>query len=123
MPKLDNLQGAVQRVIVNGEVFEKLMESEAEQQNVAVYRGPPCGPMLATHPSSSRTSAYPVNIRDSSSPCQNSGVCQPLLASFVCKCQTGFLGKRCEKRMKNSPYLDIIYQFPPVALHVHRMVE
>uniref|UniRef100_A0A0P6FGP9 Agrin n=1 Tax=Daphnia magna TaxID=35525 RepID=A0A0P6FGP9_9CRUS len=98
VPKLDNLQGAVQRVIVNGEVFEKLMESEAEQQNVAVYRGPPCGHMLATHPSSSRTSAHPVNSRDSSSPCQNGGVCQPLLASFVCKCQTGFLGKRCEKR-------------------------
>ncbi|KAI9555274.1 hypothetical protein GHT06_017789 [Daphnia sinensis] len=98
VPKLDNLQGAVQRVIVNGEVFEKLMESEAEQQNVAVYRGPPCGQMLATHPTSFRTSAHPVNNRDSSSPCQNGGVCQPLLASFVCKCQTGFLGKRCEKR-------------------------
>ncbi|XP_046437323.1 agrin-like isoform X5 [Daphnia pulex] len=98
VPKLENLQGAVQRVIVNGEVFEKLMESEMEQHNVAVYRGPPCGHMPATHPSSSRIFAYPTSGKDSSSPCQNGGVCQPLLASFVCKCQSGFLGKRCEKR-------------------------
>lgn len=99
VPKLDNLQGAVQRVIINGEVFEKLMENGVEQQNVVVYRGPPCGHMPATHPSSSRSSSYSTNGKESSSPCQNGGVCQPLLSSFVCKCQTGFLGKRCEKRM------------------------
>lgn len=74
------------------------MESGMEQQNVAVYRGPPCGHMPVTHPSSSRASTYSANSRESSSPCQNGGVCQPLLASFVCKCQTGYLGKRCEKR-------------------------
>lgn len=97
VPKLGNLQGAVQRVIVNGEVFEKLMDIDMEQQNVAVYRGPPCGHMPVTHPSTSRASAYTLGGRESS-PCQNGGVCQPLLSSFICKCQTGYLGKRCEKR-------------------------
>ena len=105
VPKLANLQGAVQRVIVNGEVFDKLMEVDAslEQQNVGVYRGPPCGHMPATHLSSShgRTSyllASSAAVGREGSPCQNNGICQPLLASFVCKCLPGFTGKRCEKR-------------------------
>lgn len=99
VPKLANFQGAIQRVIVNGEVFERLMESGTEQQNVAVYRGPPCGHMPITHSATmARTFALQLSDREMSSPCQNGGVCQPLLASFICKCQPGFLGKRCEKR-------------------------
>ena len=103
VPKLGHLQGAVQRVIINGEVFDKLMESDIEQQNVAIYRGPPCGSLPVTHSSSALARATYSTGKDSSSstsstPCQNGGVCQPLLSSFVCKCQTGFLGKRCEKR-------------------------
>ena len=108
VPKLANLQGAVQRVIINGEVFDKLMEVDAvlEQQNVGIYRGPPCGHMPATHSSSSlgRTSyllAGNANTGREGSPCHNYGVCQPLLGSFVCKCLPGFLGKRCEKRKFN----------------------
>jgi coxsackievirus/adenovirus receptor len=112
---LANLQGAVQRVIVNGEVFDKLMEVDAtiEQQNVGVYRGPPCGHMPATHLSSSygRTSyllAGSSAIGREGSPCQNNGICQPLLASFVCKCLSGYIGKRCEKREFVNRFAEII---------------
>ena len=100
VPRITNLQGAVQRVIVNGEVFEKLMESHSEQLNVAVYRGPPCGHMPTTHSSSSSSIS---SSSDLLTPCQNGGICQPLLANFVCKCQPGFIGKRCEKR-NSFPY-------------------
>jgi len=97
VPRLSNLQGAVQRVIVNGEVFDKLMENQSELENVAVYRGPPCGHMPITH--QSRTGSHSSTThREGSTPCQNGGICQPLLANFICKCQSGFLGKRCEKR-------------------------
>ena len=94
VPKLSNLQGAVQRVMVNGEVFDKLMEDDddSERENVSVYRGPPCGHMPITHQSRAHS-------RDGvSTPCMHGGICQPLLANFICKCQPGFLGKRCEKR-------------------------
>ena len=97
VPRLSNLQGAVQRVIVNGEVFDKLMENQSQLENVAVYRGPPCGHMPITH--QSRTGSHSSTThREGSTPCQNGGICQPLLANFICKCQSGFLGKRCEKR-------------------------
>lgn len=75
------------------------MENGAEQQNVGVYRGPPCGHMPITHPAAlARSFTFQSADRQSPSPCQNGGVCQPLLATFICKCQPGFLGKRCEKR-------------------------
>ena len=103
VPRLANLHGAVQRVIVNGEVFDKLMDDPDQQVNVAVYRGPPCGHMPVTHRASSREAP--------STPCLNAGICQPLLANFVCKCQSGFLGKRCEKREAASFFFFFFFFF------------
>ena len=38
-----------------------------------------------------------LDINDcSSNPCQNGGQCQDGVASFKCKCRTGFQGTRCE---------------------------
>jgi hypothetical protein len=70
------LNGAIQRLIVNGNPVESLMDHVKDSRNVARYTGPPCD----------------------DNPCLNGGVCKPLLSSFICKCQKEFRGQFCEQR-------------------------
>ena len=55
------LNGAIQRLVVNGEVWDNLVQRALRHRNVPEYRGPPCG---------------------SEWPCQNGGVCTPQRETF-----------------------------------------
>ncbi|KAK6177684.1 hypothetical protein SNE40_015737 [Patella caerulea] len=68
--------GSIQRIIINGRVIDNLMESSEEMRNIEEYDGAPCN----------------VN------PCQNGGVCQPMLNNADCKCPINFMGEKCNKR-------------------------
>eukprot|EP00094_Tigriopus_californicus_P000322 TCALIF_00311-PA protein Name:"Similar to Agrn Agrin (Mus musculus)" AED:0.20 eAED:0.20 QI:0/0.36/0.34/0.86/1/1/23/48/1678 len=69
------LDGAIQRLIVNGNLMENLMDHVKDSQNIGHYVGPPC----------------------EQTPCQNGGVCRPFYRSYTCKCSGGFVGQNCEK--------------------------
>ncbi|KAK3873150.1 hypothetical protein Pcinc_021789, partial [Petrolisthes cinctipes] len=71
------LNGAIQRLLVNSEVFDNLEERATGGRGVRRYRGPPC----------------------QRNPCENGGVCQPFRNRFLCKCLATFTGKFCEKRI------------------------
>lgn len=73
---IKGLDGAVQRLIVNGEHWHSLTAKAVRAYGVKKYRGYPC----------------------TSDACLNSGVCSSELNSFVCRCPAKFAGKRCEKR-------------------------
>ncbi|XP_015598499.1 agrin isoform X2 [Cephus cinctus] len=69
------LVGAIQRLMVNGKTYQNLAVN-VTQHNTEVYDGLPC----------------PSN----ENPCHNSGVCLPLLNSYLCKCAAGYNGLHCE---------------------------
>ncbi|XP_069945770.1 agrin isoform X4 [Cherax quadricarinatus] len=71
------LNGAIQRLLVNSEVFDNLDERATGGRGVRRYRGPPC----------------------QLNPCENGGVCQPFRNRFLCKCPAAYTGKFCEKRV------------------------
>lgn len=74
---LPGLNGAIQRIVVNGEVWDNLNQKASNSKNVPAYGGPPCG--------------Y-------KNPCLNEGICIPQLNDFVCKCPSNkFTGKHCNK--------------------------
>lgn len=66
------LDGAIQRIVVNGMVWDDL----SERSTTAKYTGPPCGP---------------------SNPCLNGGTCIAQLNGFVCKCPSRFAGRTCNR--------------------------
>ena len=68
--------GAIQKLLINADIMEKLVEKAVGGKGVQRYYGPPC----------------------SSSSCQNGGVCHPYLNRFICKCPPEFEGKFCEHR-------------------------
>lgn len=72
---LVGLDGALQRLLVNGVVYPRLTEAATEQRGVTTYLGPPCHP----------------------NPCTNGGLCVPLLANFTCRCTVMFAGELCHK--------------------------
>jgi agrin, putative len=59
------LNGAIQRIIVNGEVWDDLVSQALKQHNVGQYSGPPCGYQ---------------------NPCPNGTLCIPHFQDFECKC-------------------------------------
>lgn len=78
------LDGALQRLIVNGNALEDLTELAKDSRGVTRYLGPPC--------------------EDPKDPyrkpkCLNGGLCTPFFRSYVCKCPTEYMGQRCEKHM------------------------
>ncbi|XP_033609084.1 agrin isoform X4 [Cryptotermes secundus] len=77
------LNGAIQRLIVNGHTWQNLAEraGSEHQKGISRYDGPPC----ATSPEAN--------------PCLNGGICQPMLAMYVCKCPLKYNGKHCENRI------------------------
>ncbi|XP_022236706.1 agrin-like [Limulus polyphemus] len=69
------LIGAIQRIMVNGELWDNLMEKAVDFRGVVPYLGPPCL----------------ENV------CKNGGVCVPHLNEFACRCPLTFIGLRCEQ--------------------------
>ncbi|XP_022661641.1 agrin-like isoform X4 [Varroa destructor] len=69
------LDGAIQRLVVNGAVWDNLLARARSSHLVSQYHGPPCG----------------------ARPCRNGGVCTPLLGQYACSCAPNFGGKHCEK--------------------------
>ncbi|KAG8193212.1 hypothetical protein JTE90_005560 [Oedothorax gibbosus] len=72
------LDGAVQRVTVNGDIWDRVMTRAVWSHKVRRYRGPPC---------------------DDQSLCLNDGVCIPQLNVPLCRCPLYFWGSKCEKRI------------------------
>ncbi|XP_061162516.1 agrin-like [Saccostrea echinata] len=70
-----NFTGVIQRIYINGHLYDNLINSATSTVNIREYHGPPCN----------------VN------PCMNWGVCVPRLDEADCKCPTKYIGARCEK--------------------------
>ena len=74
------LAGAIQRLIVNGDVMDDLVIVAKDSRGITRYIGPPC------------------NEPDDPSPkCHNGGTCRPYFRSYVCKCPPNYMGQHCEK--------------------------
>eukprot|EP00105_Crassostrea_gigas_P027037 XP_011448233.1 PREDICTED: agrin isoform X6 [Crassostrea gigas] len=70
-----NFTGIMQRIYINGHLYDNLIPSASSSVNIMEDDGPPC------------------NIN----PCLNWGVCVPRLDQADCKCPTKYIGTRCEK--------------------------
>ena len=73
------LVGALQRIIVNGNAIEDLMDVAKDSRGITKYVGPPC------------------DDNTSKTKCMNGGICTPFFRSYVCKCSSDFIGPKCEK--------------------------
>ncbi|XP_054715534.1 agrin-like [Uloborus diversus] len=69
------LDGAVQKLIVNDEVWDDLLPRAVRQRNIERYIGPPCLPEL----------------------CQNGARCISQLNDFTCQCVDEYVGKYCNQ--------------------------
>ena len=81
------LDGAIQRLIVNGDVMDDLVILAKDSRGIKRYVGPPCND----------------DVDDPSPKCQNGGICRPYFRSYVCKCPSNFMGKNCEKGKNRVP--------------------
>lgn len=82
---ITGFSGAIQRIFINGQPWTKL---GTEGYKVDKYLGPPCP---ATD-----------------GPCQNGGICIPILDSFLCKCKTSYSGRHCNK-CKYTSYIVCVH--------------
>ncbi|GAB6019276.1 hypothetical protein CHUAL_000876 [Chamberlinius hualienensis] len=71
------LVGAIQRLVISGNVYDGIMDRATATHRISRYDGPPC-------PKGHET-------------CLNGGICVALLNDFTCKCPAQFVGKRCDK--------------------------
>ncbi|XP_022236404.1 agrin-like isoform X1 [Limulus polyphemus] len=71
------LTGAIQRIMVNGELWDNLMDKATTSHGITPYAGPPCTEGV----------------------CLNGGICVPKLNEFTCRCPMDFIGLRCEQSM------------------------
>ena len=70
------LDGAIQRIILNGEVMVSLQRRALDSLAVRDYTGAPC----------------------SDSPCDNGATCVPHFRRPLCVCPPGFRGRHCKAR-------------------------
>ncbi|KAG8193217.1 hypothetical protein JTE90_005564 [Oedothorax gibbosus] len=84
------LDGAVQRIAVNDEVWEDFLALSTGQRNIELYSGPPCLPDV----------------------CKNGGRCIPVLDDFKCHCTDGFTGKWCNKTEELLEMRDNVFNQP-----------
>lgn len=70
------LDGAVQRVLVNGQILENLGQGV---EGISQWLGTPCSNVV----------------------CYNGGVCQPLLNSYTCRCPSQYKGIDCQHLSKD----------------------
>jgi hypothetical protein len=103
------LDGAIQRLIVNGQTWQNLAEraNSEHQRRISRYDGPPCP------------------LSTDANPCLNGGICQPMLALYVCKCPLKYTGNHCENcKYMNSLYHDslqnsILYRVRKSFCYIH----
>ncbi|XP_022257309.1 agrin-like isoform X2 [Limulus polyphemus] len=69
--------GAIQRIMVNGEIWDNLLDKALDSIGVSTYTGAPCTEGI----------------------CLNGGICIPKLSEFTCRCPMKFIGLQCEKSM------------------------
>ena len=81
------LEGALQRLIVNGNAVEDLVEVALDSRGISRYVGLPCD-----HFQSENAVGKVGNAK-----CKNGGICTPFFRSYVCKCKADFIGPKCEK--------------------------
>ena len=93
---MKGLDGAIQRLIVNGNTFEDLMGQAKNSRGVTRYVGPPCDDPDNVEVLGGVAATKSVRVK-SEKKCQNGGQCFPFFRSYVCKCPPEFMGKRCEK--------------------------
>ncbi|XP_046396911.1 agrin-like [Ischnura elegans] len=107
-------RGAIQRLVVNGEIHEgagagPTGHARATGGHVGRYEGPPCHPGHPMENDSTLFSTFaaewatsPGWAPDFSSPtCLNGGLCRPLLSKFICRCPAAFVGERCETAVED----------------------
>ena len=75
------LDGALQRIIINGNAIEDLIEVSKNSRGITKYVGPPCDD----------------DKSQQNAKCMNGGVCTPFFRSYVCKCTKDYIGPKCEK--------------------------
>ncbi|XP_059489125.1 agrin-like [Neocloeon triangulifer] len=101
------LDGAIQRVVLNGVLTEDFVKQATSKRGVSHYQGPPC----------------------EGSPCKNGGACQPMLEHYVCKCAADFIGRHCESKIgetglqKPVKFLGETFLHFPNKVHKMRKVE
>ncbi|XP_074654555.1 agrin-like [Tubulanus polymorphus] len=69
------LRGAVQRLLINGEYIERLMETAVSVHKITPYDGPPCD----------------------NNPCLNGGKCYAVFNRAKCDCPLQYGGRHCER--------------------------
>ncbi|XP_075526904.1 agrin-like isoform X2 [Dermacentor variabilis] len=77
-PRSPGLDGALQRLVLNGDAWADLVARAAASERVSEHRGPPCMGGGAA------------------GPCLNGGICLPQLAAHSCLCPAHFGGALCE---------------------------
>ena len=65
------MDGAIQRMVVNGEIWDNLLDRSIEIHNVAKFEGPPCASVK----------------------CLNKAICVPQLNEYSCECNPKYLDK------------------------------
>ncbi|KAH9364526.1 hypothetical protein HPB48_020953 [Haemaphysalis longicornis] len=76
-PRSPGLDGALQRLVLNGDAWTDLVARAGASERVSEHRGPPCGGA-------------------GGGPCLNGGICLPQLARHSCLCPARFGGPLCE---------------------------
>ncbi|XP_054715535.1 agrin-like [Uloborus diversus] len=76
------LNGAIQKIIMNGEQWDPLTAKAIRAHRVRKYDGTPC--LNGT--------------------CLHGGICISELNSFTCRCLSKYSGKRCEKRIRKKDF-------------------
>ncbi|KAG8224569.1 hypothetical protein J437_LFUL003088, partial [Ladona fulva] len=102
-------RGAIQRLVVNGEIHEGAGagpsgHARATGGHIGRYEGPPCHPGHSLENDSILFSTFSADwatspgwIQEVTKPtCLNGGLCRPLLSQFICRCPAAFIGERCE---------------------------
>ena len=104
---MKGLDGAIQRLIVNGNTFDDLMGQAKNSRGVTRYVGAPCDdPEDVDVPGG--VAKLKSGRGGKEKKCQNGGQCFPFFRSYVCKCPPDFMGKRCEKSKKTFLFYFII---------------
>ena len=86
------LDGALQRLIVNGNAIEDLVEVAKDSRGISRYVGAPCD-----HGGIDDNSVDSISDRAGKvAKCKNRGICTPFFRSYVCKCKADFIGPKCE---------------------------
>ena len=88
------MDGALQRIIINGNAIEDLIEVSKNSRGITKYVGTPCDD----------DKSQPANAK-----CMNGGVCTPFFRSYVCKCTKDYIGPKCEKSKQFNSYKSKVF--------------